>query len=429
MNLASRIAAIGLVGLAVFALFLLKGIEWAASAIAADNTDAYLSAYADVLIPAIRIHDGTARVMTDNAVLAEIPRDWQISQAGVPLQRSQRLTSWLPLLPAKAAAQRFRNAEDSQSARELIQRDYLFPGDATVTVTFGMDAALADAYTAKQRSTLRERLLPLLLIAALTAALLLSLQVAVIIWPLNRLRRDIAGLEQGRTRQLSNQYPQELRRLTNELNQQLKRSDSMLTRYRQFASNLSHAIKTPLTALRLEATTTSERVLLDRIDAMLERNLARTRIAGVDQGSTVATNIEPLLLSLVRSYRKLSEVEITLQVEHDLIFQGDAQDFVEAIGNILENACRYGAQKVDVRADPGLIVVSDDGPGVATAERENILRRGTRLDEVNPGTGIGLPISVEIVELYGGSISLLTSDAGGLKVSIRLPISQSPSKS
>ena len=124
---------------------------------------------------------------------------------------------------------------------------------------------------------------------------------------------------------------------------------------------------------------------------------------------------------LVRSYRKLSDVSIHCRSDGSLMFKGDSQDLVEAVGNVLENACRYAESVVTIRAEIGRIVVEDDGPGIPSAARREALERGTRLDEAEPGTGIGLAIAAEIVESYGGEIALDAGESGGLRVTVGLP--------
>ncbi len=421
MNLASRIVLIGLAGLVMFALLLFKGVEWSVEAIAEDSADTYLLAYADVLIPAIEIENHKARIATDSALIERIPRDWQISQDSVPLQYSSRLEQPLPIRPRTEDGLRFRHTTSGGRDMEAIQRDYFFPDGATVTVTFAMDAALLEGYVAEQRETLRDRLTPFLVFSALIAALLLTTQAVVVIWPLNRLRRDVSGLEQGKVSRLGSHYPGELSAVTEKLNAQLDRTETTLARYRQFAGNLAHAIKTPLTALRLDSTTAANQALLDNIDALVDRNLARVRIAGSSPANTVAVDAGELLQRLVRSYQKISDASIQLSVAPRLFFDGDTQDFVEALGNILENACRYATTTVAVVAANGRIEIHDDGAGVPKNEFVNVLDRGTRLDEAGPGTGIGLPIAREIVELYGGSVELRHSRYGGLQVTLLLP--------
>jgi signal transduction histidine kinase len=68
-----------------------------------------------------------------------------------------------------------------------------------------------------------------------------------------------------------------------------------------------------------------------------------------------------------------------------------------------------------------LMCVDDNGPGLSDADAQKVLRRGVRLDEKTPGSGLGLDIVKELVDVYGGSLELKRSALGGLLVELRLP--------
>jgi signal transduction histidine kinase len=101
----------------------------------------------------------------------------------------------------------------------------------------------------------------------------------------------------------------------------------------------------------------------------------------------------------------------------------------ELIGNILENACKWGRKKIIIRFDnigdnEMKVIFSDDGPGLPNEEMKKVFARGFRLDEQTPGSGLGLNIVKDIIEIHKGKIWLEKSnDLGGLEVNIKLPIS------
>ena len=106
----------------------------------------------------------------------------------------------------------------------------------------------------------------------------------------------------------------------------------------------------------------------------------------------------------------------------------ERQDLDEILGNLIENAAKYGGGSVFVTidADPDsedcAIWIEDDGVGIPKAERIRIFDRGARLDTGKPGTGLGLAIVRDVAEIYGGGVSLGESeDLGGLLVELRLP--------
>jgi signal transduction histidine kinase len=106
----------------------------------------------------------------------------------------------------------------------------------------------------------------------------------------------------------------------------------------------------------------------------------------------------------------------------------ERQDLDEILGNLIENAAKYGGGSVFVTIDPDpeagqcAILVEDDGKGIPEGDRNGIFTRGARLDTGKPGTGLGLAIVRDVAEIYGGSVELGESeDLGGLLVTLRLP--------
>jgi signal transduction histidine kinase len=97
------------------------------------------------------------------------------------------------------------------------------------------------------------------------------------------------------------------------------------------------------------------------------------------------------------------------------------------VGNLVENAAKYGGGRVfvTVRTTPDCVEleIEDDGPGIPETARGAMFDRGTRLDIEKPGTGLGLAIVRDVAEIYGGSIRLEESeDLGGLLARLKLPI-------
>jgi signal transduction histidine kinase len=119
-------------------------------------------------------------------------------------------------------------------------------------------------------------------------------------------------------------------------------------------------------------------------------------------------------------------LDISVKGTEGLQLQGDAGDLDEMLGNLMDNACKWARSRVVVsgrRVEGGLrITVEDDGPGIAEGRRAEVLKRGRRLDETMPGSGLGLDIVQDIAEIYGGSLQLNVSSMGGLRVDLELPI-------
>ena len=154
---------------------------------------------------------------------------------------------------------------------------------------------------------------------------------------------------------------------------------------------------------------------------------AAARAQGQGERTAVAPVLEELTLTLERIYQDRG-CAIDWDAPDDLTFLGERQDLLELVGNLLENACKWSKSRVRVRgraaedrADRLLLVVEDDGPGLPEERRAEVLKRGARLDETAPGSGLGLSIVDELARAYGGSLTLDTSGWGGLRVVLSLP--------
>ncbi|MDD0843307.1 sensor histidine kinase [Pseudomonas sp. Gutcm_11s] len=274
-----------------------------------------------------------------------------------------------------------------------------------------------------------------------TAALLLILlaqryTVRAALRPLERVRGQIAQLQQGRRSELDAQVPQELEPLVNQVNRLLSHTEDTLKRSRNALGNLGHALKTPLAVLvslserdelrgqpELQATLREQ---LAQIQQRLERELGRARLAGdVLPGAHFDCAEElPGLLAMLEMIHSHG-LKLEWQAEPGLCLPWDREDLLELLGNLLDNACKWADAQVrlSVAREDGCywLWVDDDGPGIAAERREAVLGRGTRLDEQVAGHGLGLGIVRDIVEAWGGSLSLEDSPLGGLRVAIRLP--------
>ena len=124
------------------------------------------------------------------------------------------------------------------------------------------------------------------------------------------------------------------------------------------------------------------------------------------------------------------ELAIDLDLQAQPRFRGERQDLEEMVGNLVDNACKWANSRISIEVlseqpEPGRetirLVVDDDGPGLTPAQREQVARRGQRLDESKPGSGLGLSIVVELARLYGGALNLGTAPIGGLRAELVLP--------
>ena len=120
-------------------------------------------------------------------------------------------------------------------------------------------------------------------------------------------------------------------------------------------------------------------------------------------------------------------LDIEVRCDKDLKFQGERQDLEEMVGNLLDNACKWARSQVSVEAQRKegaarfIVVVDDDGPGLTEAQRARVVKRGQRLDETKPGSGLGLSIVADLAHLYKGRFELEPSAEGGLRARLELP--------
>lgn len=275
--------------------------------------------------------------------------------------------------------------------------------------------------------------LALVLLGVLAAALNVAVR------PLSRMQRQIGEVEEGSREQLHGPWPAELAGVTGALNALLATERSRLERYRTTLGDLAHSLKTPVAALKglVEAPQPLVRevvaVQVERMQDIVEHQLRRAVVGG-GSATLAAMPVGPVLAELVDALRKAYRrraVRIDLVAEEGLAYPIDRGDLFELAGNLLDNACKYGRGHVRLAAlrvddprwrRPGLtLVVEDDGPGIAPADRGRVLERGERADERIAGQGIGLAVVRDVTTAYGGEIALGESPLGGARVAVTLP--------
>ncbi|MDT7933057.1 MAG: ATP-binding protein [Sphingomonadaceae bacterium] len=256
--------------------------------------------------------------------------------------------------------------------------------------------------------------------------------------PLKRLRQSIAAIRGGTLARVPADVPPEVVPLVDELNELLAHNASQAEEARTHAGNLAHALKTPMSILLNEARAEDSdfaRTVEAQVAVMhrfVDHHLARARAVGRRAASTARTPLWPALDAVARTVERMHaarEPVIDLAGDKTLEFRGERQDLEEMLGNLLENAAKYGGGRVFVTVEKAegaaRLLIEDDGPGIPASRRAELFQRGARLDTEKPGTGLGLAISRDIAEIYGGSVELGESeDLGGLLVTLTLPIAE-----
>jgi signal transduction histidine kinase len=313
----------------------------------------------------------------------------------------------------------------------IAERDVILPG-SDVRWRF----QVAESREALDRQIHQARLILFWSFSALGVGLLIlaALQTVYGLWPLRRVRSEVAAIRSGDKTRVGQDFPSEIRPLTEEINQLLAHSEEQAEEARRHAGNLAHALKTPLTVITNSATadapdladTVCREALVMR--RQVDHHLARARAIGRRAAAQSRTRVWESLEAVERAVTRLYEgVTIDIAGDHEAQVRVERQDLDEMLGNLVENAAKYGGGRVFVTVEPkGAIVdieVEDDGTGIPPERRGELFTRGARLDTTGkPGTGLGLAIVRDVAEIYGGRISLEESeDLGGLMARLALP--------
>ncbi len=264
--------------------------------------------------------------------------------------------------------------------------------------------------------------------------LVMIVQILAIRWGLTPLRvmaGEVKDLEEGRREQLSADYPKELRGLAENLDRFVEHEHRSRTRYRNALDDLAHSLKTPLAVIRnaLREQVNGDPGLLqeqlDRMESTVTHQLSRASVSGpvvVSKSVNLHTVLTRLTRALQTAYLERG-IQLEMRVPADLQARGDEGDFMEIFGNVLENAFKYTSKRVRVSGCAGdrvTVCVEDDGPGIGPEIRRQVLNRGTRADQVQPGQGIGLAVVAELVTLYHGALDIDTSELGGAAIELTL---------
>ncbi len=277
--------------------------------------------------------------------------------------------------------------------------------------------------------------LGLLTVLALGLTIAIYMQVRLGLSPLFALRDRVVDVREGRARAVEGRYPKEIKPLADELNSLIGHNRDVVEYARNHVSNLAHGLKTPLAVLvnETEGKKTKFADLVARqtkiMSKQVDHHLHRARAAARGQAIGVKTPVDTTLNSLVRTLGRIyrdKDLDFQVEIQDGLMFRGEKRDLEEMAGNLLDNACKWTKAKIHIRAEIASdhkirITIDDDGPGMAPDQYENVLKRGTRLDETTPGTGFGPSIATDLAKAYKGSLKLERSPLGGLRTILFVP--------
>ena len=275
------------------------------------------------------------------------------------------------------------------------------------------------------------------------AFLLLLIQFFLMRWglsPLHRMARDLKQIETGEKNQLAGNYPQELQGVTKNLNVLIGTERKQQERYRTTMGDLAHSLKTPLAVIAgiMQTLSVTKEESIEQL-GVVEEQLGRMnqivsyqlqRAVQSNQRSALAKQVpvkpvvEKVLNALAKVYKDKS-VSVATQLDSKALFHGDERDLLEVLGNVLDNAFKYGRGEVRISTDSesaefqGLeIVIEDNGYGISEQKQEFVLQRGARADTLVQGQGIGLAVVTDIVSSYDGTIVVGFSELRGAKITM-----------
>ncbi len=417
------------------------------------NFDARLRAVLDALLANVEVSEGVPQLSSELVdTRFALPLSgwyWQVVPADGSAETGDLASDSLleqRLSPPSASATvrgtdgvaSFYLTDSNGVALRAIEQVFKLPGsekDFSFLVAGNFDE-LSDEITA-----FRQALIGSLVLLGAGLLLAIFVQVRFGLRPLAVMQKNLSSIREGKADKLEGDYPAEIQPVADELNLLIQSNTEIIERARTQVGNLAHALKTPLSVLTNEAAgqksqlaskvTEQAQLMRDQVSLYLDR----ARRAARAQGIGAVTEVKPVLDALARTLERINRdkgVEIIVQCEEGLKFRGEKQDLEEMVGNLLDNACKWSASEVQVNAsllrDTGAagrhwltIEVADDGPGLPADKRVEALKRGRRLDETKPGSGLGLSIVTETAAMYSGGVELGDAAGGGLKVTLRLP--------
>lgn len=370
---------------------------------------------------------------------------WQIDRSGQPgVLRSRSLWDEVLILPdddldpGVIHAHRLPGpAGQSLLVRERRIRVTANPEPVELRLILAQDRAELIAARANFSADMR----PYLGLIAFLLTLATLVQIQTGLAPLEALRREVGAIRAGRASRLVAQGADEVRPLVAELNALLEARERSVERARAWTADLAHGLKTPLSVLATDA----ERLrraghpdLAEDLDQLaltmrrrVERELIRARVRSGHPPHAARAEVVENLARLRRTLERTpagERIDWRITAPERVTVALMADDLLELLGNLLENAAKWARERVEIQVSTSLqaegqveIRIADDGPGVLPEHWPRLGERGLRLDERQAGTGLGLAIVRDVVEAYGGTLGFGRAELGGLLVWVRLP--------
>ncbi|WP_291004369.1 HAMP domain-containing sensor histidine kinase [Hyphomicrobium sp.] len=365
---------------------------------------------------------------------------WEIQKDGKVLARSTSLEGPILKVPADGGtdAQVHTHSIAGPTGELLIAERlrWLDAGKDPLRIIIGTDKRILDHELEEFNKVLLWSLggFALSMIGAAVVFLLYAMA------PFAHLRTALAKVRSSAAPNLSGKFPEEVQPLIDDLNNLLAASGEQILKARAQAGNIAHGLKTPLAILvdeahqlALRGEDQSAAIIRDqcrRMQSQIDYQIARARAAASRAKPGTAASLTETASSVMRALQRLY-VEGGLRIENDVpagvTVACEVQDLNEMLANLVDNACKHAKTRVRMRTEDSslpdfvTVVVEDDGPGLPPEAWEVVFNVGAQWGDRSGGSGLGLPIVRDLVQLYGGSIRLGRSALGGLRVQLELP--------
>ena len=364
---------------------------------------------------------------------------WQINKGSKTLSRSRSMWDQVFTKDKRLIGGRTQFIDSVGNNQEqvieqknlyIVEREISFPG-ITEPITFILSG---DTFEYKENiKNFDNTLSAILIFLGVGLMIAVFLQVRFGLFPLNKIKDALFKIRNGDKKKLEAKYPLEVQPLATEINDLLEHNEKIVERARTHVGNLAHVLKTPLAVITNEIDK-DNKLLANQIILMkkhIDRYLKKAHLESVGKNIKSKIAFLEFINKMVLIFQKLyphKKIELKKGFNEFFIY-GSLEDMEELIGNLIENACKWGREKVKIKfvnfgKNEVKILIEDDGPGLEKEQKNKVFTRGFRVDEQTPGSGLGLNIVKDIVEIYKGKIWLeKSSSLGGLKVNIILPVS------
>lgn len=255
--------------------------------------------------------------------------------------------------------------------------------------------------------------------------------------PIGRIKEDLQRLQSGKQSRLNPHVPDEFSSLIKQLNNLLELASRRLERHRRLNSDLSHMVKTSISAnLAILSDTNSLSPSRDDVGFMISNlrdlnrslsyRMSKADISGRQMGQIcLPIQITSNVVTVMEKIFPDKHFRISTDLPNDFSWPMERQDLSELLGNLLENGGKWCQTTVDISislaASALTIKVADDGSGISPESAEKVMNRGCRLDETVNGFGLGLSIVYEILEDNFGQMEIGSSKTGGAEITVTLP--------